>query len=441
MNDKQLIFLISLPRSGSTLLQKMLGSHKEIHTTSEPWLMLHPLSIFRDDAIIADYNHLIASQGVQGFLKKGLGNDEWKERYFEILREVYLKLYEKHLDPIRKQLFLDKTPRYYLIFDELISTFPNAKFVILYRNPFAVLASMIQTWVRSDINRLSKYRVDLEDGIDFLARDFSGYSNVCEVRYEKLLEDPFKQLSRLQNFLDIAIDLDGVNYDVGEHWDYGDQETIYSKDSPDSAHADKWVNELHDPQVFNLLKSYFVRLGPKKIEDLGYSSDDIFRKLADAETVYGHDPVDMLDFATFINEEVVDEFSELSLSALHSKLVSILERFDQTKRELDKFKKISEISEIKIVEKNKMISEAEALSCYKITELEKALDIAQEKIRDKDKKLSENIAVESYRINQLETLLSQAQEKIKLKDRHLSAEKARYLAALSKYTDQEMLKK
>ena len=36
-----LIFVISQPRSGSTLLQRLLSGHSWIQTSAETWLMLH----------------------------------------------------------------------------------------------------------------------------------------------------------------------------------------------------------------------------------------------------------------------------------------------------------------------------------------------------------------------------------------------------------------
>ena len=56
MTDKNLIFLISQPRSGSTLTQKIIGSHKDIYTRSEPWIMLHPLYSLKEEGINAEYN-------------------------------------------------------------------------------------------------------------------------------------------------------------------------------------------------------------------------------------------------------------------------------------------------------------------------------------------------------------------------------------------------
>ena len=39
--------------------------------------------------------------------------------------------------------FWDKTPPYYLIADEIVSLFPDAKYVFLWRNPLSTLASVI----------------------------------------------------------------------------------------------------------------------------------------------------------------------------------------------------------------------------------------------------------------------------------------------------------
>ena len=50
-----LIFLISQPRSGSTLLQRMLAGHSWIQTSAETWLMLHPAYGLRHQGIQTDY--------------------------------------------------------------------------------------------------------------------------------------------------------------------------------------------------------------------------------------------------------------------------------------------------------------------------------------------------------------------------------------------------
>ena len=55
-----------------------------------------------------------------------------KDLYIEALRQMGGKLYNRVLEVSGKQIFLDKTPRYYLIIPELKKIFPEAKFLNLY---------------------------------------------------------------------------------------------------------------------------------------------------------------------------------------------------------------------------------------------------------------------------------------------------------------------
>lgn len=66
--SNNLIFLISQPRAGSTMLQQMLGSHPDIHT-SEPWLMLHPLYALKSDGYQAEYDTRLAQEAMGSFVQ------------------------------------------------------------------------------------------------------------------------------------------------------------------------------------------------------------------------------------------------------------------------------------------------------------------------------------------------------------------------------------
>ncbi|MEZ4607679.1 MAG: sulfotransferase [Deinococcales bacterium] len=51
------LFLFSLPRSGSTLLQRILAAHPDIATLSEPWFILPLIYMTRDEGIYSEYDH------------------------------------------------------------------------------------------------------------------------------------------------------------------------------------------------------------------------------------------------------------------------------------------------------------------------------------------------------------------------------------------------
>src|SRR5688500_15750036 len=61
------LFLLSLPRSGSTLAQRILAAHEAIATASEPWILLPYLYTLRERGAYAEYNHRVLVRAVEDF--------------------------------------------------------------------------------------------------------------------------------------------------------------------------------------------------------------------------------------------------------------------------------------------------------------------------------------------------------------------------------------
>ena len=60
---ENLVFIISQPKAGSTLLQRIVAGHPDIQTSAETWLMLHPVYGLRKTGIQANYNANWAATG------------------------------------------------------------------------------------------------------------------------------------------------------------------------------------------------------------------------------------------------------------------------------------------------------------------------------------------------------------------------------------------
>ena len=58
-NNQNIVFIFSQPRSGTTLLQRMLTSHSDIVSVSETWLLLPQFLALKKRGLIAQYNHTI----------------------------------------------------------------------------------------------------------------------------------------------------------------------------------------------------------------------------------------------------------------------------------------------------------------------------------------------------------------------------------------------
>lgn len=286
INDKEmmchgenLIFLISQPRAGSTLLQKMLGMHSEIHTVSEPWLMLHALYNLRADGYHAEYDARLAKEAVEDFLEN-LKTGE--HAFYEGIRLMYSYLYESALSKSHKRYFMDKTPRYYLILPELRRTFPEAKFIILFRNPAAVLSSILETWVKRDFHLLHLYKNDLIKAPQLLLEGCDLLGKKCAVlQYEQFVLDPRQELQKICEMIGIKFQEQMLSYGRGstEKWKFGDQCEVYEKTGPDARNIDKWVQRMSDPGFWQLVHDYIHMLGETTVIDMGYSYEDILRTL------------------------------------------------------------------------------------------------------------------------------------------------------------------
>ena len=50
------IFVFSLPRSGSTLLQRVLMSHNDISSVAEPWILLPQIYSLKKEGTLSEYS-------------------------------------------------------------------------------------------------------------------------------------------------------------------------------------------------------------------------------------------------------------------------------------------------------------------------------------------------------------------------------------------------
>lgn len=343
MQDDQLIFMLSLPRSGSTMLQRILGSHSDIYTRSEPWLMLHPLSALKEGIIQARYNSRLAMEGVKDFLSGIRNNGE--DHYFKQLGECHLPLYGAYLEESGKSRFLDKTPRYYEIFDELQRTFPRAKFIVLYRNPLAVLGSILETWIKSNFNKLKEYRCDLYEGIEFLQRDFSQHTNTICIRYEDLLLDPEQEVSNLFDFLELPYQPQCIDYgnQPVEQWKYGDPTTVHKKTRPDSEHITGWQQLLSHPDSRKLISDYLDILGKERLENMGYNFRENQEIILAAEAKHADTPKSTLSLSNLtLTDAETTRLTQHRNSKLRDELSLVKNQYREAEIRLDECRALVE---------------------------------------------------------------------------------------------------
>lgn len=199
------VFLISLPRSGSTLLQKMLTVSPRVASVSEPWFLLPMAYMLNRDGAAAEYGHRTCVDAVRDLAASMPGGEPaFVERIAGFARGVYAELAP---DP-GCTWFLDKTPRYYLIVPFLASAFPDARFIFLFRHPLEVLGSILRTWHDDRFGtRFTGSYVDVVEGPRRMAADIGALGErALAVHYERLVTEPEAVLRGICDHLDIPFD-------------------------------------------------------------------------------------------------------------------------------------------------------------------------------------------------------------------------------------------
>lgn len=279
---ENLIFVISQPRSGSTLLQRVLAGHPDIESSAETWLMLHPVYAGRTSGIETEYGAEWAYLARNDFLEH---YTDGPEVYDDAVRAFAKVLYGHALTRAGGKIFLDKTPRYIFIIEDLYRLFPRAKFIFLLRNPLAVLASELRSHVKGDWPMLSVFRPDLLlapgkiiDGMALLGE------RAIVMRYEDFVSGPEKQLDEICRKLEISFHPDMLEYgDTPEARGFmRDRVGIEQHSRPTGDSLDKWRHMLTDPQELHFAQSYLITLGSETLTALGYSWDELMDEVRHA---------------------------------------------------------------------------------------------------------------------------------------------------------------
>ena len=90
---------MGLPRSGTTLLQRVLASHSEVASIAEPWVLLPLISCFDEKISASTFGHKELKHALTDF---NLEFPEFQSRYYEHVRIFITQIYE-NIFLIRRQ--------------------------------------------------------------------------------------------------------------------------------------------------------------------------------------------------------------------------------------------------------------------------------------------------------------------------------------------------
>ncbi len=184
------IFVIGLPRSGSTLVERILGSHSALESAGE----LHHFSLALVDAVRRQAG--AAPLNRQALVARSAGLD------FPALGADYLA--RVSAGGCAAARFVDKMPLNYLYCGLIQRALPNARIVHVSREPMAACYAMYKTLFKDgypfsyDIAELARYYAAYRRLMQHWHATLPGA--IFELRYEALVADPEAQTRRLLSF-------------------------------------------------------------------------------------------------------------------------------------------------------------------------------------------------------------------------------------------------
>ncbi len=194
-----LCFLVGFPRSGTTLLERVLDSHSEINALPEVNFLYK------------------VTEHLGGWEKYPQKLCDLQEAQLQELEDIYRgELASMQLDPAA--LTIDKLPLNMVHAPLIQLVFPKAKFILALRHPAdCTLSCFMQNFRR---NPEMAYFLSLSDAADRYADVFKLWNTYCQhlplnqhqLRYEDLVSDFDTQLASLMDFLGLEIEESQSNY-------------------------------------------------------------------------------------------------------------------------------------------------------------------------------------------------------------------------------------
>ena len=190
--DPAPIFVIGLPRSGSTLIEQILASHSQVEGTSELPYIAHAtgsLNLNRADGV--NYPEAVRELGPDHFISLGKG---------------YLRAAQMHRTEGAPR-FIDKMPNNFPSVGLIHLILPNAKIIDARRHPLdSCLSCYRQLFARGqpftyDLTDIGEYFLEYQRLMDHWHEVLPG--RVLTVQYEDVVQDVENQVQRLLDYCEL----------------------------------------------------------------------------------------------------------------------------------------------------------------------------------------------------------------------------------------------
>lgn len=278
-DDYEGIVVLGTPRSGTTLVRRLLNAHPRIACPPETNLLNAVARAIREERF---------AEGMTVGMVSGLAFSGYDEStVLERVREFVFQFFREICARSGKPRWAEKTAADAFYVDEIERVCgPRCRYVCVYRHGLDVVCSMkeLTDKMQMYLPELHRYVRDVNAPFEAFARAWadvtarlqrfaSDHPDWCvSVRYEDLVEDPARELHRVLEFLGEPADLEallggamGGQVAVG----LGDWKT-YTMRSIEGANIGRWRRELS-----RATSSGLALIVNPALASLGYDSVDV----------------------------------------------------------------------------------------------------------------------------------------------------------------------
>ena len=188
-DDPSPIFVLGMPRSGTSLVEQIISSHPDVHGAGE-LNALAPIVLNYCRETHGRFPDRLACLTPKDFHLLG-------SRYIEVVRS--LSSTKKHI--------VDKMPHNFMYTGLIRLILPNAKIIHCRRDPMDTCWSIFKTLFASphgyayDLIELGRYYRIYQDLMNHWQREFS--EQVRNIQYERLIEDQKNETARLLEYCNL----------------------------------------------------------------------------------------------------------------------------------------------------------------------------------------------------------------------------------------------
>ena len=208
--DPVRVFIVGCPRSGTTLLQALLGANRDVASFPESHLFLKPGGV--RSRLMGGHQ---ARMNLERFARTVNAGPLYKGRRLTIRRQPHQRDFVHLLDQItrdrQKRAWIEKTPNHVLNIPQIRRLVPSGRFVHLIRDGRAVVASLYE--VTRTHEKLWGGPMSLAECITEWNRAIVASSIAMQtdddgivVNYEILAADPIPEIARLCDLLGLQCD-------------------------------------------------------------------------------------------------------------------------------------------------------------------------------------------------------------------------------------------